>query len=281
MSSYKNNEIKLSYEGQVRRIDLLLRTEYPYLKTKIYKISMYNYVIQIDENNKFDSINNDFEKNIKYFTCPVKLSTEEPERYIQLLNPILDSEISCDGEGLPYTELEVINHIQSKHKDVAVTNIITDQESKIIKFELHFDSYTDSLNASVKKTIDSLKLVFPYEVTRAIRKGRYQFKDEGVLTIYSSQSQARLGCEFIERDEELWFENHKKMYSGELNKEALYYYDANKTKCLVNFSTFENINLKNHLLLYDVVYCILPLRQNMNSFLSSQKIKKDDFIYCS
>ena len=56
------------------------------------------------------------------------------------------------------------------------------------------------------------------------------------------------------------------------------FFDPSKTACLVNFSKFQNANLRNHLLLYDVVYCVLPLAQEMSSFLVDQKISRDEIL---
>jgi len=99
-----------------------------------------------------------------------------------------------------------------------------------------------------------------------------------VFNIAPSSHFKKLGCEFIERDEHLWFENVENIYKGKYKKNDLYFFDSNKTSCLVNFSKFSNINIRNHLLLYDVIYCVLPLSQGMPDFLNSQKITRDELI---
>lgn len=102
--------------------------------------------------------------------------------------------------------------------------------------------------------------------------------DDEIFNIVPSQSKSELNCAFIERDEALWYDNVERIYDGSYQKSDLYFFDSSKTACLVNFSKFKNANLRNHLLLYDVVYCILPLVENMSSFLNNQKISRDEIL---
>ncbi|NFO28800.1 hypothetical protein FDB41_10370 [Clostridium botulinum] len=82
------------------------------------------------------------------------------------------------------------------------------------------------------------------------------------------------------RDSEFWFDNVEKIYKGELSRENIDIFDKNKSKCYLDFSVWDNvnINIRNNILLYDKIYISFPLESNMSNFLESQRIKKSDLI---
>lgn len=86
---------------------------------------------------------------------------------------------------------------------------------------------------------------------------------------------------FLVRDEELWNDNSKKIIEGESDKSKLYFYEKNLTKCFLDFSFMENINLRNTLLLYDQVFIGCPSEAVFDDFLKKQNVTKDNLIELS
>ncbi|MGE8206042.1 hypothetical protein ACQKP0_15980 [Heyndrickxia sp. NPDC080065] len=82
------------------------------------------------------------------------------------------------------------------------------------------------------------------------------------------------------RDSELWFDHAKNFYDGSFTKEQLYFYNEEKSKCYLDFSLFDNMNLRNQLLLYDVIYLTPPMEMNaetnLAAWLKKQKMSRDE-----
>ena len=268
-----------AYEGWCRRIDLNFRAKYPHLNTKIFKIDDHKYMIYVQESiSNFSEIAKDFDYSIRFVTVPVQLINTKPEIYEQEIEGIPDSQIPSKFEGLPLTLYQMANHIACTHPQLDVCSIKENQAQRKIVVELAGKNSEESKN-KLHKTLDNLKAPYSIEVVDGGDKGVVSKPTNEIFNIASSKSKKVLNCPFLERDEKLWFENIDAIYSGKFSKEDLYFFNAKKTSCLVNFSMFRNANLRNHILLYDVVYCILPLAENMKSFLDVQKISKDEILY--
>ncbi|MFP7410756.1 hypothetical protein [Aeromonas veronii] len=268
----------VNFDGWCRRIDLSFRARYPYLTTRLFKLNEHSYALFIEQQiDDLETINNVFEREIRYITAPIKLIDKQPEKYEYELDCISDEDIPSNFEGFPYTLSQLHIHIASIHKDVKVAAITTNHQEHIIVIELDAsNTYSDAI--SVQITANKLKLPFDVKVILSTKNAPLIDIGDEVFIIAPSQAKKNLGCEFVERDESLWYENVEKFYDGSFNKSELYFFDENKSCCLVNFSLFKNANLRNHLLLYDVVYCILPLAENMQHFLEEQKINRDDIL---
>lgn len=268
----------LSQNGRCQRIDLNFRALYPYIRTKLYRVGEYKYqLLLVDFIDNFEELSKEFDRNIRYATAPIKLVQIEPVDYLDKIVGIADDDIPNDFSGLPLTVNQIQLHIESVYSDVRVSNIKDNHEDKVIMVK--FEGQVDHGRLSqIKNTVDSLGFVYPFILTTGGDLCNKTLIADHVLNIAPSSHLKSLGCDFVERDEKLWFENVGAIYKGEYKKDDLYFYDENKTSCLVNFSKFQNANLRNHLLLYDVVYCVLPLAKEMSNFLINQKISRNDIL---
>lgn len=268
----------LNYDGWCRRIDLYFRSRFPYLDTRLFKLNEYRYQLYlVDDIDNFDEINDVFEGQIRVLTVPIKLVMSLPENYIIEIEKIKDDKIPSKFEGYPLSIPQLYSHILSIHPNVKINNIEEDHDNRLIIVRLS-GNYDSEIIEGVEGTVSALKAPYSFKV----KNGRgeefnFKFSDE-VFNIAPSQTKKELNCAFIERDEALWFDNVESIYNGSYKKSDLYFFDPSKTACLVNFSRFQNANLRNHLLLYDVVYCVLPLAQEMSNFLVDQKISRDEIL---
>jgi hypothetical protein len=232
----------------------------------------------VDSVEDFDYIDDVFSREIKFLTAPIKLVENLPQTYKIEIERITDDKIPSGFEGYPFTINQIYSHILSIHPSVKLSGIKEDHDNRIINVELT-GNYDTAIIEAVEETADGLKGPYSYKVSDGGELvPSFRVTDE-VFNIAPSQAKKELNCPFIERDESLWFENIENIYNGSYQKSDLYFFDPSKTACLVNFSKFQNANLRNHLLLYDVVYCVLPLVQAMSSFLTSQKISKDEILH--
>ncbi|WP_412503880.1 hypothetical protein [Shewanella indica] len=232
----------------------------------------------VDSVDDFDYIDDLFSKEIKFLTAPIKLVENLPQTYKIEIERITDDKIPSKFEGYPLTINQIYSHILSIHSNVKLSGIKEDHDNRTINVELT-GSYDSAVIEAVEDTVNGLKGPYTYKVSDGGELApSFRVTDE-VFNIAPSQAKKELNCPFIERDETLWFENIENIYNGTYQKSSLYFFDPSKTTCLVNFSKFQNANLRNHLLLYDVVYCVLPLAKEMSNFLANQKISKDEILY--
>lgn len=269
----------LQYDGWCRRIDLRFRTKYPYLNTKIFKLNEYRYQIFVKEDtDEFANIQKTFDHEIKFVTAPVELVNHEPSDYITELECIEDKDIPSKFEGFPLTRNQIYNHIFSIHPQIKISGINEDHQNHTILVK-YIEDISDTEYNDLQKTLDALKSPYSFKLKQEGDKEVSYLAQNEVFEILSSKSQQRLNCTFLERDERFWFDNVEGIYEGIVTKDHLSFIKPNKTSCLVNFSKFQNANLRNHLLLYDIIYCILPLAEKMSTFLNDQKITRDEILH--
>lgn len=271
--------MSLQYDGWCRRIDLSFRSRYPYINTRIFKLNDHEFQIFVAEDIKdFFELQKIFNHEIKFLTAPVKLVDREPSNYITELKCIEDKDIPSKFEGFPLTMNQIYNHIFSIHPKIKISGINEDHQNHTIIVK-YIKEISDTEYNDLQKTLDALKSPYPFQLKQeGDKEVRLQSNDE-VFHILSSKSRQSLNCTFLERDERFWFDNVEGIYKGTVSKDNLYFIKPNKTSCLVNFSKFQNANLRNHLLLYDIVYCVLPLAENMGTFLHDQKISKAEILH--
>ena len=272
------------FDGQCRRIDLYLRAEFPYLKTSIYRVLQHEYQIYIGNIDNFDYISDYFHNQIRFMGVHIYLVKEKPSKFNEIINPIMDNEISKNFEGLPFTNPNLCTHIESKYPDVDLCNLKENHNEQILLVEIEktisperlkfIEDDLNKLKISYKFVLSYTKNI-PIKVEKELPDNKF---DNSFLNIYPSKNYKSLNAPYIERDEKLWFENIDNAFNNSFKKEDLDFMN-NKTKCLINLSIFENVNLRNLLLMYDVIYCILPSLEDMSKMLQSQKLNHDDLLY--
>ena len=84
--------------------------------------------------------------------------------------------------------------------------------------------------------------------------------------------------DFSKRDSAFWFDNFSNIYNGKLKAHDMCSFNPIASKCYLDLSSFDNVNLRNFILLYDVVYFAPPLEDKIFEFLKKQNISMDDII---
>lgn len=270
---------EIDHTGQIRRIDLRLREKYPFLKTRIFKLTQFDFVIYVENLiGSFTKLVEEFEHSIRFVTAPVKIVSSIPETYINEIPPINDSDIPSDFEGIPLTVFELANLIQSIHPEISVSDIRED-------FSAHQGTILlqGNVDENTKKKVLTTALKFKIPMKIDIKDGAphtiIKAPENAVFSIVSSKGMERLDLPFLRRDEEMWFDNINTIYNGTFTKKDLFFLDLREKSCFIDFSVFRNINLRNHLLLYDTVFCSLPLLGHSDEFLEDQKITRQELLY--
>ncbi|WP_333627505.1 hypothetical protein [Sphingobacterium siyangense] len=280
--------------GIIRRTDFDFRAEYPEISTTIYEISKNSFVIYcatpIDN---FEERNDYFEYSIKPMTAPVRLTLVKPDTFLQKIRPIQDDEIAKGFEGISLSESGLFNLLLSKFPDINFDKIQIDRSTgKITVFTIqriihdtmgrthHFLSTVQ--REKLTAFIHGLKLAQEFDIVdhelTDIAQEYPNYESNPIQFLHAARINKNATYEFSLRDEALWYDNIDRIFSGSFDKNELYFYDRNTYSCYVDFSTFSNIDLRNHLLLYQIVYVTPPFEKDIEKWLAEAKIKKNEFL---
>ena len=281
----------MTYEGPVRREDLKLRAQYVELDTTIYKIGHTHYQIYVK------NIPTDFElfsksfKETKIIGIPVELTNQIPEQFQEIIASISDKEIAKNFEGLMMNSMDLLNLLVGKFPKVFFSKIKEERGKVIVttcefKEEIEGTIYSRFLSEGTRKEIiefsKNLKLPFELEIIQEKVDAPPQLNaptfENPVNYIFSNGFKMHDRLDFTDRDQTLWFENIEKIYEGKFKKSDLYFFNENDYSCYVDYGTFENIDIRNHLFLYQTVYVTLPYEKNIPEWLKSKKISTDEFL---
>ncbi len=277
-------------EGPVRRTDLNLRARYPELVTTIYRVDEIHFKIHCkDVKEEFEAINKDFNYSIKMLTSPIELCQEKPVKYIEVIPSIRDNEISKGFEGISLTKSGLLNLLMGKFPNVnfykindsaGVVNIYlaTFKEKVGDLTRLRFLNKKDE--KSIKSFLDGLKTPINFKLIEEEIE-RYPKEVEPphnpVQFIYAASLRKDMTLDFSLRDEALWYENVDDIFQGNFKKENLYFYNEDDYSCYVDYSSFPNIDLRNHLFLFQTIYLTPPFEKSISSWLKESKISENEF----
>lgn len=285
--------MEMDASGMVRRTDLYLRTEYPDLITIIYRIEANIFEIYCEGfDGDFEQFQKDFDYSIKMMTAPVILTQEHPNNYIEKIPQIPDNEISKGFEGIGMTlnmlsnvilaKFPKINFLKIEQSHNRTVNIYTKRYIEEIpsgKFH-HFLSTGDRKLLEI--FLEGLKMPVKFEIIDEVSDKIPEFSkflsENPIQTIEATKLKNHYNNDFSKRDEALWFDKIDNIFDGSFKKTDLYFFNANEYSCYVDYSAFKNIDLRNHLFLFETIYVTLPYERNIVEWLKVSKISKNEFL---
>ena len=294
----------MNRDKEILRCDFYLRTKYPHLKTRIFKLKNDFYSIYADNYPKpFSSFEDKFHNQIRPITAPVSLTETIPENFEKEITPLSDTDIVSDYSGIPFSPLQLQRLIQFKFPNINCI-YITHDNSDYIDFyiqkisdedtQLKFINFINSLELSLPfKIIDDEKEIETIILKEKQRKDKlndFYRKNPSAKNFEESISnpvlnmiplrQQSLHIKAEERDEEQFFDRVENIYKGIITKHDILPINRDSLNCYIDYSMTgcENINIRNGVLLYDKVFIDLPLMETIESFCNRQKVKKDDLL---
>lgn len=230
--------------GELKRADLDLRTEYLGLKTKIYSIDDYKFVI-LCENYKgdFDELKRNFDYSIRPLCCPIQLVREEPKNYKEMIEGIPLDDITSNFEGICLTKPEIDNMISSKFHNIKFVDIsaIPGQHAQL--FITVSDETKDEDIMLLNDFLYKIKLSFEEVIVRkesetCIKGEKLEGKWEKEKSPYFDEP---IYCftdkrfPFSVNDADYWFSNVAKIYQGEINRSELPFFPLTRDQMLPRF----------------------------------------------
>lgn len=280
----------LKQEGTVKRNDLELRIKYIGLKTEIYQIDEYQFMIYcINYNGNFEELKRDFNYTIRQLSVNVTLTDKRPAVYLKIIDSIPLSNVVDGFRATCITEGDLNNFIKSKFYNIDITNIEIPQSG--IGFEILIRVSRETQETEIINMHQYLlnEDLGTDKITIVVDNGQIQNQKENEISnnailqqIERTNKVMQLGVikelPFTITEADFWFEHAEDIYTGKMTRKDLYFFREGSLKCFLDFSLFDNIDLRNVLLLYDTVYIALPIESNWKRFFEQQNMTELEFI---
>ncbi len=280
----------LKQEGTVKRNDLDLRIKYIGLKTEIYQIEPYFFMIYcINYSGNFEELTKDFNYTIRQLGTHISLINQCPTVYLKKIEGIPLSNVVDGFKATCVTESDLDNFIQSKFYYIDITNIEIPQKG--IGFEILIKVAKETEQSEIEKMHQYL-LTADFgtdKITIMSDCGQLQYQteidkpdNEKLLQMKKTHDVMHLGLikwlPFTINEADFWFEHAEDIYTGKMTRKDIYFYRDGSLKCFLDFSVFDNIDLRNILLLYDNIYIALPIENYLAHFLEKQNMTISELI---
>jgi len=288
----------------VKRADLYLRAKYPHLITRIFKPKDGFYLIYVSNyEGDFSNLEKEFDHSIKPLGTPVIITQKMPIDFVQEIYPIKDTELGANLSGLPLNIRDFKNLLIIKFPEINIAHVHSPNA------ERKFIVYTDIINNDKLKNkfIDYIKesmMFFEIIIVENLEEGMKREKDETdardkmlsslkkdrplvfshldgydnpIMNVFPAR-QNRKVIPYEERDEQLWFDKLNEMFSGSFTKRNIISDIEKCNSCYIDYAIFQNVNIRNGIVLYDKIFVELPVDSDRRSFCNDQKIKTDEII---
>jgi hypothetical protein len=280
------------YYGWARRIDLVLRTHYPTLVTRIFELLPNQYVI-VFARDQLDAvaIKDEFENGIRFMTTNIVVSNQIPEQYSQEIPPISDDEIARGYAGMPMTLSELGNFVASRFQNLPILSVRDGGTPMMVTVDLG-EPLQPKDEQELLAFCRGLEAIVPWQLNVVPRDQIPQIPKQPIvqppgmkmpfpvpdpLAIRATRRRPYL-ADYARRDESFWFENIDAIYEGRFLPAAIPGVFQDQSQCFTDLTVGEHINLRQALLLYDTVYISPPLLEGFEPFLQKQQISENELL---
>lgn len=270
------------YEGQARRIDAHLRSRFPYLVTDIYEVTPNSFVILMPaETQIVNEIAEEFDRSIRFVGVAVKLSNSVPDSFVRHIPSLSERESIGTMVGLPFRLIDLHNLLLSRFPAVDVVTIgerFSPDAAVTVLVATEPGRETRQLIAEFVETL-SIPVLVEIQVSDSPETPVDIRKHENPMFIWASR--LRPGSpRYVADDERFWFDNIGDIAANRFSLNQFPGVVDGAYRCYFDFSLGESdhLNLRQALLLYDEVWCSLPLLEKQESFFGQQRLTKDDLL---
>ena len=211
-----------------------------------------------------------FNNSIRIIGNWIEILGSAPLSYEAIIDNIdLDNTIS-NYEGVDITINDIIGLITNRFPKILFYNMATDSSDRTAFNIIVDDSTTDKEIDLIHTFLHNMKFTFKkVNIDRSNGNIRPDEKALQVELVLGNKKQ-----DFEARDCEYWFDHAEAIYHGNITISDIDWIDMSKTRCYLDASTFESINLRNAILLYDNVIISPPYKKYLGDFLNSQKVSR-------
>ena len=269
-----------SWVGEARRIDAHLRHRFPHLVTKLYEVKANHFLITFDPSlQKVSTIEKEFHNSIRFVTVAVDLANEEPETYVREIPPLSDAAAIGQLTGLPLTRFDLINLLSSRFPFVDFVGIAEVSKDRRIQITLGTELDAET-HAQVRKFVESFELpvVFSFSVSPNKKERNFEMPSKAALRVVASRLRPNAPS-YVPLDEAFWFDNIASISANEFALKSFPGLRDDVFRCYLDLTVAQDqMNLRQAVLLYDEVWCSLPLGSVHEEFLSRQALTESDLL---
>ncbi len=261
-----------SNEDYVIYSDFALRTEFPFLSTRIFEISPHRYLIVFEKGDlEANAVQELFAKRIRVLAANVALSNDIPEHPLRELKGIGNETLRELLSITPATHFDLVNLIASKFPGFELLEIRTppdrlspDREDE----DFEPPDRVFKVVGGVGSDPETVKHVEDY--FGKIRTGvlwKVVIEDGPMATTPQPQNSGMIAAQkltayktkFIRHDEELWHSRIDRILDGSFINSGLEIERDLGATCLLDFSQpGQQMNIRQAIMLYDTVLAVPP-----------------------
>lgn len=274
--------VALDRAGWVRRADVRLRSDYPNLITRIFQTTPHQFVITFDKALQ-DASRIDFEQ-IRPVTLQVTISNEIPAAYLREILPLSDHELAHNFEGFPFNLTQLFNLVVGRFPELPIITIQDGGSPMRVIVELSH-GISAGREAELLTFCNGLGAPAPFELKVTGRPLEVGARSNGQLVghpndaLFVGASRLRPGVpSFVREDEAFWFENLDRIYAGTIGVDQIPGLAEDDSRCFLDATVGEHVNLRQLLALYDTVYISPPLLTGHDEFLGKQALTESDLL---
>lgn len=266
----------LRYENTAKRVDLDFRLKHIELETRIFEIAERVYRIYCKGYiGSFEELEEEFNYEFRPLGKDISIIRYIPARYKRELDRISFDNPVYGFKSCVETRAEVVEFIRGLFPAVDVIGIKVEPG---INFKITVlvgkDTTVEDCEAITKELLD--KDIDTDDVNVQCVEGIPRISNDVLNDPMRLCTNKNILCST--REVEYWFEYAEKIYSGDVKREQIPFFRKKGKKCFLDFTVFDNIDLRKALLLYDVLYVALPLKDKFEIFLMQQRTNRKELI---
>lgn len=263
-------------EGFALRSDLALRTEHPYLTTRIFEVEPHRFLIVFDAALlEASAVAELFHRTMRYVTTHIDLSNTLPETYLRELSPLGDRELARDFKGLPLTRSDLVNLLGAKVPALDVLDV-GDPDGQRVDILIASGAPVEA-RARAEQILDGVAAGAAIRLVEADSAKRDLPQSSDPIGVVAHKFRSDLPV-FVREDEDYWFDNLDALYAGKVKKTTLPGAQADGLACYIDFSMGERqLNLRQALLMYDTVYVTPPIYGGTDGW-AAQQIPEEEWL---
>ena len=270
---------KTSRAGYAKRIDVSLRARYPHLQTLLFEVTKDKFQIVFDSSlQDATSLSEEFDNSLRFMTVNVTLSNTSPISYLRKIPLLSDENALGDMIGLPLRRIDLVYLLVSRFPTAGVVDVQETPDNYSAQIVVKCD-LPEADQTTILRFVDALSLpiVFSIVVSTAQHTDATSVLNDPMF-IWASGLRPHAPS-YTRWDEEFWFDNIHDIAANRLSIERFPGMRTNTFRCYLDLSLGEqHINLRQALLLYDEVWCSLPLRERHGPFLGQQSLTEEDLL---
>ncbi|MBP2831795.1 hypothetical protein J8281_06300 [Aquimarina sp. U1-2] len=288
ISIENNNQ---GYYGLVRKTDLLLRAEFPYLETTIYQKENEDFVIHL-KNRKvdFQAVEHEFEKSIRPIFVPLKLSLKKPGGKSKIIAQLQDKDIPKGLQGVLMPKSKWADMLMSKFPNINFYKIsdeagivhihianywIEDKNGKKYQFLNRFQE--GKLVDFLKKHQSGVEFRIHIDELEEPPPQKHGFSKDDTSAYYCNRL-GRNKPKYIQRDDSIWYDNVNRIFEGTFKKNNLFFLLEDEYACYIDFSIYPNVDLRYCILLYQRIFLTPPITKDIEEWFPKIGIKRAHFM---